>query len=157
MKCRSFIPALEEYFDTHPDATSTQQLSRELASHVGVCAECKASYRQALQSRVLLASLRASRRPDSEDPYFLTRVKARIAAQQARRFWPFVVAWRDVITAVAIFLITLGTFVYDIHRVETPHADEAIAVDAPHVNTAHPADDHEIASAQDVMVTLLTP
>jgi predicted anti-sigma-YlaC factor YlaD len=154
MTCRSFILALEDYFDTHPEGA---RLSRELSQHVAACPACAARYREAAQSRVLMASLRAARPAPQEDPYFLTRVKALIASQEQVRGWlPFRVVWRDVLGALAIFLVTLGTFVYDVHRVESPSVDEAIAVNVPHASADHPAQDH-LPDGQNVMLTLLQP
>ena len=156
MTCRNFRTALEEYFDTRPAVgpSASGGLSRDLSDHVRTCKHCAGEYRDAVRSRILLSSLKDEAQPQA-DPYFFTRLQARIR-EQARSFsvWRLPLGVRDVVAVVAVFLIMLGTFIFNFQRLESPNIDEAIAVDVPHVNALHPSDDHQPHS-EDVMLSLL--
>lgn len=154
MSCKEFLRALEDHWDRH-SAAERPVLTGELASHAEGCSRCAERVRTGLQSRQLLFSLREER---PVDPFFVVRVRQRIASEagagSAWRRWR--VQWRDLLVAGAIFVITLTSFVYDVHRTETPDISEAEVLDVPHVNWQHPADDHT-AGATDVFLSLLNP
>ncbi|MGH9478435.1 MAG: hypothetical protein ACRD1A_04325 [Terriglobales bacterium] len=128
--------------------------------HLETCRHCQADWERAARSRVLLASLRAE--PDASatepDPWFARRVLARIereSARPGRLKWK--IAGRELALASMLFAATLGTFIYDFHRVERPNADEAIVLDVPHLNPMHPADSHLQPRMSDVMLNLMNP
>ncbi|MGH9466215.1 MAG: hypothetical protein ACRD1Y_02555 [Terriglobales bacterium] len=109
---------------------------------------------------MLLANLRPEPGADAAapDPWFTKRVLARIERQSARTGrlqWR--IAGRDLALASMLFAATLGTFLYDFHRVERPNADEAIVLDVPHLNAMHPADSHVKPRLADAMMNLMNP
>ena len=155
MKCRQVQLDFEGRLDAVP-GSSSEPLGRDLQAHLESCARCAAEVTAAQQSQWLLGALRREGEPPA-DPYFFTRLQARLRteARPSITFWHLGVGRRDLLVATLIFLVSLGSFVYDVHRIEQPNADEAIALDVPHVNVQHPADDHR-ADSQDVMLSLLT-
>lgn len=159
MKCSQFIVALEEYLARHP-GSPPDSVPAQWEPHVQACDRCQRRWETAARSRRLLVGLGSVAEPAS-DPYFLTRVQARIREMQAHQAAAGLrglhVAWRDVIIASALFASTLGSFVYNIRRTERPNADEAIVLDVPHLNPMHPSDDHIRPKAADVMMSLMNP
>jgi len=156
MKCRQVQLAFEDRLDALP-GVAAEPLGRDIQAHLELCEVCAAEVRRAQQSRMLLSALRREAEP-AADPFFFTRLQARLRAQARPvvSFWHLGVGRRDLLVAMLIFLVSLGSFVYDVHRIERPSADEAIALDVPHVNTQHPSDDHRAADSQDVMLSLLS-
>lgn len=160
MKCKHFIVALEDYLGRHPGELLAE-LPSPLRSHASACARCEHRSRVAFRSRRLLAELRPGDEP-CPDPYFFTRLQARIAAQQQHppvrfglRGWQ--VAGRDLTLAAILFAGTLGSFLYNFHRIESPNADEAMVLDVPHTNPMHPSDDHQRPQLADAMLSLMNP
>lgn len=156
MRCSRFIRSLEEYLASHPE---TLQVNGELGAHAAGCRRCQSHLDDALRSRLLLASLRTTRE-ESVDPYFLTRLHARIEAESARRSGGFLqrrLAWRDVLAATLLLAFSLGSFVYDVHHTEAPNVDEAMVLDVPHVHSRNPLLDHRHTTPTDVLVSLLNP
>lgn len=156
MSCSRFVRGLEEYLDSHPE---TLQVNGELGAHASRCRRCRSVMDDALRSRLLLVSLRAPQE-ESTDPYFLTRLHARIEAESAQRPLGFLqrrLAWRDVLAATLLFAVSLGSFVYDVHHTETPNVDEAMVLDVPHVHPQHPLLDHRHTTPTDVLLSLLNP
>jgi hypothetical protein len=158
-KCRAFVLAVEDYLAQHP--ASQPQLPSRLEAHARDCARCRRGWETARQGRQLLAAIRVEGERPTE-PFFLTRVQARIAQEEQRRaqaagFLGRPVRWRDVAIAGAFFAATLCTFVYDVHRTEAPNADEAIALDVPHLNPNHPAGSHVRPKLADAMLNLMNP
>lgn len=156
MRCSSFVRSLEEYLANHPD---TMQVNGELGAHAARCRRCRAHLNSAVRSRLLLASLRTPQQ-EAVDPFFLTRLHARIEAQSAERSRGFLqrrLAWRDVLAATLLFAFSLGSFVYDVHHTEAPNVDEAMVLDVPHVHTQQPLLDHRHTTPTDVLLSLLNP
>lgn len=155
-KCREFKVALETAWDRHGELTPPEGWSH----HLQRCSHCQADWERAARSRVLLANLRpeAATGGSEPDPWFTRRVMARIERQAAGRGqlqWR--IAGRDLALASMLFAATLGTFLYDFHRVERPNADEAIVLDVPHLNPMHPADSHARPRLADAMMNLMNP
>jgi len=151
-KCHQFAMEVEAYLDRHPGPAPVAVPS-QLAAHAGECTTCAEAWTQAAASRTLLSHLAEA--PVSEDTtYLATRVRALIADRE-RRYLP--VAWKEMAVAAVLFAFTLGSFVYNIRRTESPNIDEAIALDVPHLNPQHPSDDHQRPGRADVMLTLMQP
>lgn len=156
MRCSGFVRALEDYLASHPDAV---QVNGQLGAHAVGCPRCQQRLELALRSRVVLSALRT---PPAEgvDPYFLTRLQARIEGERRRRSGtPFrrPLAWRDLAVATMLLVVSLTSFVYDVHRTEAPNVDEAMVLDVPHVNFRHPSLDHRHVTTSDVLMSLLNP
>lgn len=156
MRCSGFIRALEDFLASHPDAVS---VNGQVAAHAAGCQRCQQRLQWALQSRMVLSTLRT---PPAEgvDPYFLTRLQARIESERRRRLGSLLqrpLAWRDLAVATMLLVVSLTSFVYDVHRTETPNVDEAMVLDVPHVNFRHPSLDHRHVTASDVLLSLLNP
>ncbi|HUX67105.1 MAG TPA: hypothetical protein VMV31_06425 [Terriglobales bacterium] len=162
MKCKQFVVALEDYLGRHPGALAAD-LPHALQPHASACPRCQRRWSTAARSRLLLGGLRPS--PEAVeaglDPFFLTRLQARIYAQEhapalfGLRGWQ--IAGRDLVLAAVLFAGTLGSFLYNFHRIETPNADEAMVLDVPHLNPQHPSDDHVRPKLADVMLNLMNP
>jgi hypothetical protein len=157
-KCHQFVLGIEDYLAQHPGPDVS--LPSRLERHALRCRSCRKGWEEARRSRRLLAQLRLEGEPPAE-PFFLTRVQARIEAEARRRAHSGLlgrpVRWRDVAIAGALFAATLCTFVYDVQRTERPNADEAIALDVPHLNPNHPAGSHVKPKLADAMLNLMNP
>jgi hypothetical protein len=157
-KCQEFVLGIEDYLAQHPGPEA--QLPSRLEAHAQRCGRCREGWERAQRSRRLLAAVRVEGEPPAE-PFFLTRVQARIEVEARRRTKAGLlgrpVRWRDVAIAGALFAATLCTFVYDVHRTERPNADEAIALDVPHLNPNHPAGSHVKPKLADAMLNLMNP
>lgn len=159
MSCGEFARNIEQYLSEYVDQAGENGGSGMLPEHLQTCRRCAERWRQALASHRLLATLRE---PAAEpDPYFLTRVQARIAQinrpaprWQARFAAQIGAARRDLVLAAAVLAITLGSFYLDLQRTETPSIAEAVALDVPHVHWRHPSQDHG-PGATDVLLSLL--
>ena len=161
MKCKQFVVALEDYLGRHSGVLAAE-LPHALQPHASACRRCQQRWSTAARSRLLLGGLRHP--PEAEpalDPYFFTRLQARIHAQQhapslfGLRGWQ--IAGRDLVLAAVLFAGTLGSFLYNFHRIETPNADEAMVLDVPHLNPQHPSDDHVRPKLADAMLNLMNP
>lgn len=148
---------VEDFLERQP-APGTE-LPAGLAEHAAGCRACATQIENALRSHWLLQALQAEAEP--ADDYFGTRLRARLEALQAarRRGWMrgLSVAGRDLALAAALFATMLGSFLYNFQRTERPNADEAMALDVPHLNPMHPSDDHLRPKPVDVMVNLMNP
>lgn len=156
MRCSGFIRRLEEYLASHPDSL---RVNGELGAHAAGCRRCAQALETALLSRALLASLREPLVEETE-PAFFTRLHAHIdaeSAQRARGFLQRPLAWRDLVAATLLLVVSLGSFVYDVQHTETPNVDEAMVLDVPHVHARHPSLDHLHATPTDVLLSLLNP
>lgn len=158
--CRSFVLQLEEYLARHPDALTAGSgaVPAQLAPHAQRCRSCRQRWRAAAASRTLLSPLRPPGEP-ATDPLFYGRLRARIATLEATRWHPgwAEVRLRHLVLASVLFIAALGSFVYNLHRTETPNADEAMVLDVPHINPQHPADSHAQPRLADVMLNLMNP
>jgi len=150
--CREFVLALEEHLALHPGALPAD-IPAPLGLHAAGCSACAQRWHTAGQSRSLMAALRGPAVVD--DPFFWTRLQARMDGPSRQR--SFRVGGRELVLASALFAVTLGSFVYNFRRTERPNADEAIALDVPHLNPMHPADDHVRPQMADVMLNLMNP
>lgn len=155
MTCRHFQITLENYLESHAEPP-LPPITGESGRHMKECPSCAVAFDRALRSRRLLHTLRQDASPYA-DAYFLTRLRARIeAASEPRPAWPAVLRpGRELLVASCLFLLTLGTFVYNVHRVEAPSIGEAIALDAPHVHARHPNLDHHLRKV-DLLLSVLT-
>lgn len=159
MSCGEFVRNIEQYLSEYVGQVGEDACSGILPDHLQTCRRCAGRWRQALASHRLLASLRE---PAAEpDPYFVTRVQARIAQTsrpaprwQTRFAAQIGAARRDLVLAAAVLAITLGSFCFDLQRTETPSIAEAVALDVPHVHWRHPSQDHG-PGATDVLLSLL--
>lgn len=160
MNCGEFARNLEQYLSDATGLAPTVDSAAQPPEHAARCARCGQRWRRAVASQMLLASLREPA-PDS-DPYFFSRIQARIAAaqQESRLRWSarfaaqLGAARRDLILAAAILAITFGSFCFDLQRTESPSIAEAVALDVPHVHWRHPNQDHG-PGATDVLLSLL--
>jgi hypothetical protein len=153
-KCRSYVLALEEFLDQHPGELPPAPAA-EWARHGETCRACRRHWQVAAASRHLLSGLPAQ--PLRPDPYFLTRLQARLAPQPRPWLGGLRVGWRGLAVAATLFAVTATSFAYDLHRTESPNADEAMVLDVPHVNALHPSDDHLRPSLSDAMLNLMNP
>ncbi|MGH9412447.1 MAG: hypothetical protein ACRD0Y_01785 [Terriglobales bacterium] len=153
VECRSFVRAAEEFLASHPGAVT--YTPARLASHLERCRRCLQRWQSALASRELLTSLR-SEGELAADPYFYSRLRTRIGAMR-RRSGMAEIRWLHLALAMALFFVALGSFAYNLHRTETPNADEAMALDVPHINPQHPADSHAQPRLADAMLNLMNP
>ncbi len=153
MKCRECQIGLETYLDAHRDIAAAKP-GGELGRHLEACLECEQAYQKALIGRRLLYSLRRQA-PSEPDPYFTTRLRARIAAGQARPAWyELLRPGREMLAAACLFAATLGLFAFNFHRIEAPNISEAMAMDAPHVHYHHPEIDHHPAKVDTLLSVL---
>ncbi|MGH9468045.1 MAG: hypothetical protein ACRD1Y_11895 [Terriglobales bacterium] len=152
--CRKFILAAEEFLDGH-SGPAPLPIPASMNSHLASCTACRERWATVLRSRSLTLSLQTGEEP-ALDPYFYDRLRARIAAARHGRA-RFEIRWRHVVLACALFLACLSSFAYDMHRTETPNADEAIALDVPHINPQHPSDSHLHPRLADAMLNLMNP
>lgn len=161
MSCGDFNRNLEHYLSDYAGAAARGEAGAwQAPEHTLRCARCQERWRQAVAVHGLLASLREA--PGETDPYFFTRVEARIAAagQASQRSWrarwaaQLGAARRDLIVAGAILALTFGSFCFDLQRTESPSIAEAVALDVPHVHWRHPSQDHG-PGATDVLLSLL--
>lgn len=153
MKCAACEVTLEEWMEIGEG----QLLPAELQEHIAGCVRCRSRVQAALRSRVLLRSLRA-KEETVDSPYFAARVLAGIRQQARKPGWGGLrVAGRDLVLATALFGAMLGSFIYNFQRTERPNSDEAMALDVPHTNPMHPADDHARPRPADAMLSLMNP
>lgn len=152
-ECRRFIREAEDFLATHPGAL--EATPARLVRHLGTCPPCMHRWRVMLASHCLLGSLQAEKEP-AADPYFYERVRARIQALQPR-YRRAEIRWLHLALAAALFIAALGSFAYNLHRTEMPNADEAMALDVPHLNPQHPADSHLRPRLADAMLNLMNP
>lgn len=157
MKCKVFEVTLEEWLEQGKGAA----LPQEMREHSAGCPRCRQGAEAALRSRILLSALREDgSQPDAAG--FAERVAARIQQRGERAWgralWPGLrVAGRDLVLATALFGAMLGSFIYNFQRTERPNSDEAFALDVPHTNPMHPADDHARPRPADAMLSLMNP
>lgn len=159
MQCTEFILALEDHLACHPGPAGAEPPLR-LRDHAEACWRCRDRWHTAAGSRLLLAELREPAQPTELPPYFLTRLRAEISRQSQplpRGFRGLRIAARDLVVAALLFTGALGSFLYNFQRTERPNADEAMVLDVPHLNPAHPADDHIRPRNADVMLSLMNP
>lgn len=152
-ECRRFIREAEDFLATHPGTLGCTPA--RLGPHLGSCRACTHRWRVMLASHCLLSSLQAEKEP-AADPYFYERVRARIQALQPR-YRRTEIRWLHLALAAALFVAALGSFAYNLHRTEMPNADEAMALDVPHLNPQHPADSHVRPRLADAMLNLMNP
>lgn len=156
MRCSRFKRGLEDYLANHPDSL---QVNGALGVHAARCLRCRVLLDDAMRSRLLLSALRIPRE-ETVDPYFLTRLHARIATESTGRSYRFLerhLAWPDVLAATLLFAVSLGSFVYGVHHTEAPNVDEAMVLDVPHIHPQHPLLDHRHTTPTDVLYSLLNP
>ncbi|MGH9488421.1 MAG: hypothetical protein ACRD04_12645 [Terriglobales bacterium] len=145
---------MEDYLDGHPGPAAASP-PEALGPHVEQCRRCGQRWTVAARSRKLLAPLQRSGEPPA-DPNFYARLRARIEGLEPR--WRRAeIRWRHVVLAGVLFAMALGAFVYDMHQVETPNADEAMVLDVPHINPNHPVDSHVRPQLADAMENLMNP
>ena len=158
MNCSQFVLELEEDLAAHPGLP--EAIASRLAAHANGCEGCRQHWQTAVETRSLLSGLR---RLDAgvPDPGFAANVGNRILARKARSAWErwrgLTIARRDLVVATVLFVITLGSFVYNFTHIERPNMDEAFALDVPHLNPQHPSDDHLRPRNADAMLNLMTP
>lgn len=160
MKCAAFKVQLEEWLERGGAAA----LPGALRAHADGCARCRQGVEAALRSRVLLRALGRGVATEPS-PYFAECVRARIQAAKRVQAWGQAWGWmsglrvagRDLVLATALFGLMLGSFIYNFQRTERPNSDEAMALDVPHTNPMHPADDHVRPRAADAMLSLMNP
>ena len=156
MRCRQCEREMETYLAVHAELPVPRPAGL-LRQHLDACPACARAFERALIGRGLLQSLRQDFAPSAVDGYFLTRLRARIAAAQAAppSWLETLSPQRGLVLACAMFLMTLGTFAYNVHHNETPYIGEAIALDAPHVHVRHPSLDHNVQKV-DVLLSVLS-
>ncbi|TAN21804.1 MAG: hypothetical protein EPN33_09070 [Acidobacteria bacterium] len=151
--CRRFIREAEDFLATHPGAAGGAPV--RLAPHLGICRLCTRRWQVMLASHSLLHRLQAEKEP-AADPYFYERLRARIQTLQPR-YRRAEIRWLHLALAAALFVAALGSFAYNLQRTEMPNADEAMALDVPHINPQHPADSHVQPRLADAMLNLMNP
>ena len=154
LSCRPFLLQLEEFLDQHPGPLPSLPPG-EWGHHSRHCSACLERWRTAARSRILLAGLQAP--PAAPDPYFFQRLQTRLAPQPRPWLGGLRISWRSLTLAGTLFAVTATSFAYDLHRTETPNADEAMVLDVPHVNAMHPSDDHVRPTLSDAMLNLMNP
>src|SRR6185312_9766144 len=128
--CRRFILEIEDLLDRGSACDSARD--SRVPQHAHACASCGDRWRAAQLSRRLLAGIEPPNR--TADPYFWTRLQARLHPVRLPRWSGVGAKARDWAMASALFAATLGLFVYNIKRTEVPNANEAMALDVPHLN-----------------------
>lgn len=164
MNCAAFMRGVEDYFSLRPcsEPGPAPGLPPALTAHAATCRSCAAQFERARRSRVLLAALVSAAPAETEpDPYFYTRLRARIASEARARQHPLYalgVAWRHVAVAGLLCALTVGAFICGVEITEAPKADAAIAIEVPRSSPYQAATARDgQANSVDMMVSLLIP